>query len=283
MTDITEMQQPPAADKHRGGNAILGLLRELALVPPIIALIVIGAYVDGNFLTLANLATILGASAALSLLVLGESLIIITGKFDLTLESNVGITPALGAMLVIPAASAGFGTEGPVALALSCTLLAGAIIGILNGFMIVKLKLNAFNVTLAMLIVLRGLHVGVTEGQTLWDMPSSFFWLATKTFLWMPISVWLALIVFICAGVFMRYHRTGRAIYAIGGNAEAARGGHPRRTDHNGRVHLRRDTGSSGGHHPYRLCRRDQRKPGPRYDLYRLCRCGHRGHLSGRW
>ncbi len=219
----TRLQQPPAADKHRGGNAILGLLRELALVPPIVALIVIGAYVDGNFLTLANLATILGASAALSLLVLGESLIIITGKFDLTLESNVGITPALGAMLVIPAASAGFGTEWPVALALSCTLLAGAIIGILNGFMIVKLKLNAFIVTLAMLIVLRGLHVGVTEGQTLWDKPSSFFWLATKTFLWMPISVWLALIVFICAGVFMRYHRTGRAIYAIGGNAEAAR------------------------------------------------------------
>lgn len=219
MTDVTTPSKPAP----RMGLSIVQQLREFALVPPIIALILIGAYVDKNFLSLANLSTILGASAALSLLVLGEALIIITGKFDLTLESNVGIAPAIGAMLVIPATSAGFGTEWPVAIALICTLLAGALIGFLNGFMIVKLKLNAFIVTLAMLIVLRGLHVGVTEGQTLWDMPDSFFWLATQTFLWMPISVWLSLFVFVSAGIFMRYHRTGRAIYAIGGNPDAAR------------------------------------------------------------
>lgn len=218
MTDATAAPIPP-----RLGQSAVGLLREFALVPPILGLVAVGTLVDGNFLTLANLATILGASAALSLMVLGESLIVITGKFDLTLESNVGITPALGAMLVIPASSAGFGTEWPVAPALVATLLSGALIGFLNGFMIVKLRLNAFIVTLAMLIVLRGLHVGITEGQTLWDMPDSFFWLATQTFLWMPMSVWLALLVFAAAGVFMRFHRIGRAIYAIGGNAEAAR------------------------------------------------------------
>ncbi|MEM9635617.1 MAG: ABC transporter permease [Pseudomonadota bacterium] len=221
MTDATAEQT--TSSQSRFGQTILGTLREFALVPPIIGLIAVGAWVDGNFLTLANLATILGASAALSLMVLGEALIVITGKFDLTLESNVGITPALGAMLVIPATSAGFGTEWPVAPALLATLLAGALIGFLNGFMIVKLRLNAFIVTLAMLIVLRGLHVGITEGQTLWDMPDSFFWLATQTLFWMPMSVWLALLIFAAAGIFMRYHRIGRAIYAIGGNADAAR------------------------------------------------------------
>lgn len=126
-------------------------------------------------------------------------------------------------MLVIPAASGGFGAEWPAALALAAIVLAGAFIGFINGFMIVKLKLNAFIVTLAMLIVLRGVHVGMTKGQTLWDMPSPFYWLATETLLWMPVSVWLALLVFVAGGIFMRYHRIGRAIYAIGGNAEAAR------------------------------------------------------------
>ena len=221
MTAVTNTANPKAGP--RLGRSAFALIRDVALVPPIIALIIVGAYVDDNFLTFNNLATILGASAALSLMVLGEALIVITGKFDLTLESNVGITPALGAMLAIPVASAGFGTEWPVALALFCTLAAGALIGFANGFMIVRLGLNAFIVTLAMLIVLRGVHVGMTEGQTLWDMPDAFFWLATATFLWMPMSVWLALIIYVGAAVFMKYHRIGRAIYAIGGNPEAAR------------------------------------------------------------
>ena len=223
MSEMTQASKMPAASSKSVQSGLITFVKEFALVLPIIALIIVGSYVDKNFLSFSNLATILGASAALSLMVLGESLIIITGKFDLTLESNVGITSALGAMLVIPAASAGFGTEWPAFLALGCTLLAGAFIGFLNGFMIVRLKLNAFIVTLAMLIVLRGLHVGVTEGQTLWDMPDSFFWLSTATFLWMPMSVWLALAVFVGAGIFMRYHRIGRSIYAIGGNPEAAR------------------------------------------------------------
>lgn len=217
MTDLTSAT--PAAHPLRH----LALLREFALLIPIAALMVVGTYVDARFLSFANLSTVLGASAALSLLVLGESLIIITGKFDLTLESNLGIAPALGAMLVIPAASGGFGTEWAAPVALIGILFLGALIGFVNGFMIVRLKLNAFIVTLAMLIVLRGVQVGITKGQTLWDMPSSFFWLATATFLGLPMSVWFAGLVFVAAGVFMKYHRIGRAIYAIGGNAEAAR------------------------------------------------------------
>ena len=208
-----------AIDRWKG----LVFLKEFALIPPILVLLVVGFLVNPNFLTYRNFATVLGSSAALSLLVLGETLIIITGKFDLTLESTVGFAPALGAMLVIPATSAGFGTQFPAAAGIACTLLAGAVIGLANGFMIVRLRLNAFIVTLAMLIILRGLQVGVTRGQTLWDMPSSFFWLATTTWLWLPLSVWFSLAVYVAVGLGMRYHKIGRSIYAVGGNPEAAR------------------------------------------------------------
>lgn len=220
---MTPVGTSAATARPNYAASVFSQVKEFALLPAIAALIVVGASVHGNFLTVANLATILGASAALSLLVLAEALIVIAGKFDLSLESTVGLAPALGAMLAAPAAAGGFGTELPVALALASTLLAGALVGFLNGFMIVKLRLNAFIVTLAMLIVLRGLHVGVTEGKTLFDLPDAFFWLATRTFLWMPASVWLALAVYAGGGIFMRYHRIGRAIYAIGGNDEAAR------------------------------------------------------------
>ena len=92
------------------GRLALHRLRDYALVPALALLFLLGALTSPSFLTPANLVSILGASAALALVVLAESLIIITGKFDLSVESTVGIAPAVGAMLVIPAASGGFGT-----------------------------------------------------------------------------------------------------------------------------------------------------------------------------
>ncbi|WP_067480427.1 ABC transporter permease [Actinomadura hibisca] len=222
MTDM------PAGGRTRAAvpaapAATLRRMREFALVPALVAMIVLGAVVNDSFLTKQNIISILGASAALALVVLGESLILITGKFDLSLESTVGIAPALGALLVIPAASAGFGTELPTAVGLLVIPLVGAALGALNGFLVVRLRLNAFIVTLAMLIVLRGLLVGATEGKTLFDMPDAFFAIATTTFLELPLSVWIAAAAFGAAGFVLRYHRLGRALYAIGGNAEAAR------------------------------------------------------------
>src|ERR1700744_2981566 len=81
-------QAAPAAAATRGKRARFELarLRDLALVPALALLIVIGAFVSPSFLTRANLISVLGASAALALVVLAESLIVLTGKFDLSLE-----------------------------------------------------------------------------------------------------------------------------------------------------------------------------------------------------
>jgi simple sugar transport system permease protein len=198
-------------------------LRNLALLPALLLLILIGALVSRHFLSWANLISILGASAALSLVVLAESLIVISGSFDLSLESVVGFAPALGAMLVVPASSSGLGTQWPAWTGLLAVALAGAAIGWGNGLLVVKLRLNAFIVTLAMLIVLRGIMVGMTQGGTLFDLPDAFCFLASSTLAGLPVSVWLAGAAFLAAGLMLRYHRLGRALYAIGGNAAAAR------------------------------------------------------------
>ncbi|MET9519031.1 ABC transporter permease [Streptomyces sp. NPDC002994] len=211
----------PAAKGTRG--LLLSRARELALVPALLVLVVFGALVNDTFLTQRNLISILGASAALAMVVLAEALVLITGKFDLSLESVVGIAPAVGALLVLPAAQGGFGTELPVFVCVMAIVVIGAVIGVFNGLLVVKLKLNAFIVTLAMLIVLRGLLVGATEGKTLFGMPDAFYTLATTTFLTVPMSVWLAAIAFGVAGLVLKYHRVGRALFAIGGNPAAAR------------------------------------------------------------
>jgi simple sugar transport system permease protein len=223
MSSPTVSRVLPGAPAERPSRLAVGRLRDVALLPALILLVIIGAFLSPSFLTYPNLVSILGASAALAILVLAESLIILVGKFDLSLESTCGFAPAIGAMLVLPVASQGFGTGWPTWLAMLAVLVIGGVIGLLNGFMVVKLRLNAFIVTLAMLIVLRGMLVGVTKGGTLFDMPDAFFVLATTTILGLPLSVWVAGGAFALAGAILKYHRIGRALYAIGGNAPAAR------------------------------------------------------------
>ena len=205
------------------GRVAIARLRDLALLPALVVLIIVGTVVSPVFLSQANITTILTSSAALALVVLAESLIIITGKFDLSLESTVGFAPAIGAMVVLPAANFGFGLELPTALGILIVLAVGAAIGFVNGFMVVGLRLNAFIVTLAMLIILRGMLVGATSGRTLFDLPDAFYALMIVTVLGLPLAVWIAAIAFIIAGIVLHYHRLGRALYAIGGNPEAAR------------------------------------------------------------
>ena len=220
MTDVLPGERTGTALAVAKSRSWVPRLRELALVPAIIVLLVIGAVVSDGYLDATNLVSILGASAALALVVLGESLVLITGKFDLSLESTVGIAPALGALLVLPS---GFGTEWPTVVCILAIFVIGAVIGAFNGFLIVKLQLNAFIVTLAMLTVLRGVQVGSTKGKTLFNLPDSFTNIATTTFAGLPMTVWLAALLFAVAGWVLRYHRVGRALYAIGGNREAAR------------------------------------------------------------
>ncbi|MEU8412187.1 ABC transporter permease [Amycolatopsis japonica] len=218
MTDpkTSTLAAPPKRRKFRW-------LRELALVPALVVVLIIGGLISDTFLTFGSIVGILSASAALSMVVLGESLVLLTGKFDLSLESTMGMAPALGAMLVIPVASSGFGTEIPGFAGILAVLVAGAAVGFVNGFLIVKLKLNAFIVTLAMLTVLRGTQIGSTQGKTLFDQLDVFTALATTTFIGLPMSVWLAAALFAAFGLGLRYHRIGRSLYAIGGNREAAR------------------------------------------------------------
>ena len=87
---------------QRTSAIALARLRDLALLPALAVLLVIGSIISPVFLTSGNINTILTSSAALALVVLAELLVIITGKFDLSLESIYGIAPAIGAMVVLP-------------------------------------------------------------------------------------------------------------------------------------------------------------------------------------
>ena len=204
-------------------NRVPGWLRELVLLPVIAVVIIIGSVLTPNFLTLNNiLNNVLVVSAVLGMVVIAESLILISGYFDLSLESTVGLAPAFAVWLAVPAAAGGLGLEWPPALTILLMFALSISIGLLNGFMVAKLGLNAFIVTLAMLILLRGLVLGISGGKTFSGLPAEFLWLGNTYPLGVSIQVWILVVAFAVAAFFMRRHPVGRKIYAMGGNEDAA-------------------------------------------------------------
>lgn len=198
-------------------------LRNFALVPVLIVVIAIGALTVDRFFTVDNFIGILQASSELAVVTVALSIILIAGKFDLSLESTFGLAPLIGCWLILPESLGGLGTEINAYLGLVVIVLVGVAVGMVNSILIVRIGLNAFVVTLAMLILLRGIHLGVTNGGTLYDLPAPITWLGSATIGRMPVSVLFAGALFLAAGLFMRYFRTGRAVYAVGGNPAAAK------------------------------------------------------------
>src|SRR2546430_13813796 len=89
--------------------------------------------------------------------------------------------------------------------------------------MVIKLGFNAFTFTLAVLILLTGIQVGIVSGRTIYHLPDAYIYLGSQYLLGVPVSVWVTGAIFLFSALFLRYHRVGRTIYAIGGNTEAAR------------------------------------------------------------
>ena len=139
------------------------------------------------------------------------------------ISSTPLITPTVAAWLMVPALEYGSGARLSPYLAIVVLLAVGAAIGLINGLLIVKGRLNGFIVTLGMTIVLAGLQQGIVKGNTLFNLPAAFNYLGAKEFGQLPASLIVAAVIFVGTGLFLRYHRAGRAIYAVGGNREAAR------------------------------------------------------------
>src|SRR2546430_363415 len=221
---VDRTEQTTAGTLRRYGRYIMAnWIRELTLLPVIVLLLVIGAFVNPAFFTADNFINVAQESAALGAVVVAETLILLTGKFDLSLQSTYGLAPMVGAWLIVSKDGQGLGTNWNPFLGIAIVLLVGLAVGAFNGFMVIKLGFNAFIFTLPVLILLTGIPVGSVSGRTVYHLPDAYIYLGSQYLLGVPVSVWVTGTIFLLAALFLRYHRVGRAIYAIGGNTEAAR------------------------------------------------------------
>lgn len=217
----------PARPGRPGNRLRLAKLRDLALIPPIIVVLIIGYSINPDvFLTKAYLVdNVLKYQAVLALLVLAEALVLIVGKMDLSLESTVGFAPAIAVFFVVGSTDF-LGAPWPAWTVLPVTLFFGVLVGLFNAFMIVKVRLSAFMVTLAMLILLRGLQLAIVGGATMSNLAKKIPViddLGSIRIVGLPVSIWIVIVSFGVGIVVLGYTRAGRSIYAVGGNAAAAR------------------------------------------------------------
>ncbi|WP_329310000.1 ABC transporter permease [Streptomyces sp. NBC_01262] len=220
--DVTASEGKRKGPVLLGGKIPLARLRDLALVPAIIVIAVVGQIVNPVFLQTDNLINVLQTMSEMALLVLAQTMILIVKKMDLSLESTMGLAPGVAAWLTIGSAGHGLGLL-PGGWAVPITLVVGMMVGAVNALLIIRFGLNGFIVTLGMLIVLRGILTGISGGQTFFQLSPSMLYLGTTQWLGVPASIWVCLALFAVAIVVLGWTSFGRSLYAIGGNVDAAK------------------------------------------------------------
>lgn len=178
----------------------------------VIAMFVLASIFVSGFFSFGNFMNVLVQSAVDGMLVLGMTYLMINGYFDLSVGTVMGFTAAL---------TIGLQPHG-LLIAVLIALLAGAAIGLINGFFVAKAKINAFIVTLGSFIGVRGLIYIYTGEQALIGEIMEFGMFGSSSFLGLPTLFVIMIVLMAVAEFGLRKTPHGRYTYAIGGNMEAA-------------------------------------------------------------
>ena len=198
--------------------------QEMLLAVAIVGLALVVGLVNPRFLSANNLADILLGNAYIAVAAIGMSMVIITGNIDISVGALIGVLATVSGSLAVAGA--------PIAVTWLAPLVFGMLVMGLQGAIVAYVGLPAIVVTLGMLSILRGGLISVTGGKWITDLPDAFHLADIEIFGFIPMPVAIMVVATILAAVWMRWWPLGRAIYATGGNPEAARlsGVSPRRT-----------------------------------------------------
>ncbi len=183
----------------------------------LLILIIVFTMVEPFFLTRTNLGYVGRQVAALGIVAVGQTIVIISAGIDLSVGSVVALT-GVTAAVTMKAAVPVFGLEWlAVLLGVTAGLAAGALVGALNGAITAFARMPSFVVTLGMMLVCQGLALALTA-VTVGHLPEAFVRLSGRLTLMLVFAATAT-----CMAVILRHTRVGRCAYAMGGNMEAAR------------------------------------------------------------
>lgn len=190
-------------------------LQQVARLLFLFMLVVLFVSLEGRFLSQGNLLTILSLVAVLGIVSMGQTVVIVAGGFDLSVSGVVPLAGVTFAILI----NAGFAwpLAGVIAVA------AGVIVGLVNGFAIAYLKLDALITTLATLSISAGLALAVAGGRQVQFETYEAAVVAAPGLAGIHNHVWIFVLACVVLHIVLRSTTFGRQLYAVGGSREAAR------------------------------------------------------------
>lgn len=218
----TTTSQAASASWIRWLRSFLTSQEGILAIVLITLMVVVGASYE-RFRAPNNLTDVFQSNAYIAVAAVGMSILIVSGNIDISVGSLVGVLAILsGTIVTDPGLTASLPVWLVVLLAWIVPIIVGGLVGAINGFFVAYLRIPAIVVTLGMLSILKGSLIIVLGGTTIYNMPPEFA-LAQQLWLGIPTPIWFMVIATIAGALWMRYSSTGRALYAVGGNAEAAR------------------------------------------------------------
>jgi ribose transport system permease protein len=189
--------------------------REAGILFVLIALCVILSIVAPRFLTLRNVTNVVRQFSVIAIMSVGMTYVIITAGIDLSVGSIIALSGCMTAWFLV---------EGyPIWLSVLIGLALGALTGIVNGLLIVKVRLAPFIATLGTMGIARGLVLALTMGYPIQPFPEAFEVIGRGYLGPIPIPVVIMTVVVIAGHIFLSRTTIGRYIYYVGSNPTAAR------------------------------------------------------------
>ena len=195
-------------------NLKITLLNNIVWILLVITIIVIGM-MDPRFFSPVILGNIMTQATVLGILACAQSFAIMLGAIDLSLLGVMSFSATTGLILIKMGC--------PVPLAIIIIILVGAVIGLINGALVAKLKAVALIETLAVKLTLLGAFLAITSGRAITDLPAGYKWFGQGNIGGIPVLPLMLILVFIFVYILWNWTPFGRSLYAVGGNPEAAR------------------------------------------------------------
>src|SRR5208283_4927540 len=199
----------------KGTHRVRGFLNQARMLIVLIVLLGVFSALSPYFLNVRNVFAIGLTISVIGIVCIGQSLILLTGAFDLSVGGIAGLSGMIVAILTKQ--------YGNYWAWFFLGLAAGTAIGMLNGLFITKLKINALITTLSMMTILSGVVFLVSGGFAIGVNLPSFRFLGTTRVIGIPLPIIILVLLYAVAYVILRSSVFGRYVYSIGGNAEAAR------------------------------------------------------------
>lgn len=192
-------------------------IRTSAIFGVLVVFMIVGAVLSPHFLTSSNLLNVARQMSIVGIASMGMTFVILTAGIDLSVGSILGFSAITAAWLLSS------GVVWPLALLL--TIAAGALVGGINGLGITRGGVQPFIMTLAMLVIARGVTMTLSNGQPipLREAGAEVAWLGSGNFLGLPVPLWILMGVFLASSFVLRNTPFGWHVYAVGGNLEGAR------------------------------------------------------------